>query len=142
MTPEQEARNALNTGVPREDLSPAAQAEYDRLKEEGPPLEDIRYWMRRFLNQGDIGSMSSAEACCGWLQARHPEEAVTDAAVYETQRVGQKCDLEHLPTTIMSPEERRAANDWVDRCEILLRWMAKAGTPEPKPVTCIHGQTF
>lgn len=39
MTPEQEARHALDHGIPRSQLSMGAQLAYDRMAAEGPPAD-------------------------------------------------------------------------------------------------------
>jgi hypothetical protein len=51
MTPEQEARYALNFGLSRGDLSMAAQLEYDRLKAEAPAAESAEPSRPRFPSE-------------------------------------------------------------------------------------------
>jgi hypothetical protein len=104
-----------------------------------PSLADLQYPINRYQG-GDLNAYRNAYTACDQLAEHYPEAAATMAQVLEGQRVGQKCDLEHLPARYTTPKEFHEGREFIERAEQVLAWLAEAGIPRPDPSPCIHGK--
>lgn len=108
-------------------------------KPDEPSEHVLRQALEQFVNGGGMNTWASAENAVKWLAARYPDRAEFYAEYYEGMRVGQLCDIWHLPPNAMTRQERDSTKAYVDRCDILLDWFLKAGVEKPDEQYCSHG---
>ena len=107
----------------------------------GHPSElDLRGRLSMFVNKGGMQYYSPTEKAVQQLVARYPAEADAEARFWEGMRVGQLCDLNCLPASSTTRQERDRTKDYVDRCELVGGWLVAAGAAVPAHQLCPHGK--
>lgn len=102
------------------------------------PEFELKQRIYAFVEAGRINQWTPAENAIKQLVSRYPAAADQEACRWESMRVSQNCDLNHLPISTMTRKQRDDTKDYVDRCEIVIKWLVDAGARQPPPAKCFH----
>jgi len=112
-----------------------------------PQLHSLQLSIHQYVDSINPRSDSAeAEAAaralnsCLQLARHYPEEAFREAERWESYRTSQLCDLDHLPAHYTSAEDRTSTTRFVERCEVVIDWLVRAGVRAPSKAECYHGQ--
>lgn len=102
------------------------------------PEFELELRIYAFVETGRINQWTPAQNAIKQLVSRDQAAADQEACRWESMRVSQNCDLNHLPINAMTRKQRDDTKDYVDRCEIVIKWLVDAGARQPPPAKCFH----